>query len=298
MLERETGLFMSFDDQTGFLMGVHIDVPAMNLDYTHLIHDCSFCLFAKKNPSLAKDCHRNKVVSNRLVIRSQKGLDGFCHLGLLDLAEPLVYQGKVLGVFYYGSVLVREQEKMTHARIRRYCARRKIDSKPYFAALKKITVIDAASIPRHQQALRTVVALAHHLCESGGVRADIYKTRKLTVPITDPEETPYIVQETIRYASTHMHESFNVKDLAIHLRCHPDFLSRKFKECTGHNLSTYVLQIRIDRAKHLLENAKIGIKVVAEQSGFPDRAHFSKVFRRMTGVTPGQYQKNIGVKAT
>ena len=292
MLEKHSGLHMSFDDLTGMLTGMHNDVTSMKLDFDHQVHSCSFCNLAKSSEQGLRDCQRNKLAANRVVLRRRGGLEGFCHLGLLDLAEPLIYQERILGIFYYGSVVVRGQEKLARQRIRRYCSRLALDPKPYFKALEKMPVIDPKLIPQHRQALRTVVALAHHLCESGSIRADIYKTKKLKLPYMDPEEVPFIVKETMRYATSHLHEAFIVKDLASHLRCHPDFLSRKFKQYTGLELSSYVLQIRIARAKQLLDNPKIGIEDAAEQSGFSDRGHFSKVFRRLTGQTPGQYKKN------
>jgi transcriptional regulator GlxA family with amidase domain len=104
---------------------------------------------------------------------------------------------------------------------------------------------------------------------------------------------PYIVKETIRYVREHLHEIFNIKDMAAHLRCHPDFLSRKFKQHSGVDLSLYIRRIRINHAMELLKNPVTLIDDVAEQCGFSDRVHFTKVFRKLTGQTPGQFQKQF-----
>jgi beta-glucosidase len=108
-------------------------------------------------------------------------------------------------------------------------------------------------------------------------------------------QLPYLVKETNRYVYAHLQEPFNVKDLARYLRCHPDFLSRKFKQLTGGNLSLYIRHIRIDRAKELLKNPKILIDEVSEKTGFTDRGHFTKVFRKVTKTTPGQYQRQFRI---
>ncbi|HSI86788.1 MAG: GH1 family beta-glucosidase [Candidatus Methylacidiphilales bacterium] len=107
---------------------------------------------------------------------------------------------------------------------------------------------------------------------------------------------PYVIKETMRYVNAHLSEMFNIKDLAAHMRCHPDFLSRKFKKHTGIDLSLYIRRIRIDHARELLKNPDLLIDDAAEQSGFTDRIHFSKVFRRLTGQTPGQYQRQFRVE--
>ena len=292
--ERETGLRMSFDDLTGARTGMHEDVPAMLLDWDHQSHACSFCLFAKGVDALGdKACVVNKLAANRLVSRRRQGLAGYCHLGLFDMAEPLIYQGRVMGVFYFGSVRIRQQEEITLAKIRHYCERRGISEAPYLEELARVPVVEESAIPRYREILKTMAQLAHYFCEATGVKQELYRDRKLKFPYTDPEKLPYVVKEAIHYVASHLDESFIVKDLAAHLRCHPDFLSRKFKHHTGVDLSVYLQQARIERAKRLLSNPKVDIGDAAIQCGFSDRVHFSKVFRRMTGQTPGQFQKQL-----
>jgi beta-glucosidase len=109
------------------------------------------------------------------------------------------------------------------------------------------------------------------------------------------EPLHYAVKEAIQYVRTHIQENFKIKDLAAHLRCHPDFLSRKFKATTGSDLSDYIRQARIDHARDLLKNPKTLIDDAAELSGFSDRIHFSKVFRKLTGQTPAEYQRQFRV---
>lgn len=116
------------------------------------------------------------------------------------------------------------------------------------------------------------------------------------IPASDTPP-PYLVKETIRYIQSHIQEQFNIRDIAAHLRSHPDFLSRKFKNYTKVDLSLYIRRSRIDQAKKLLQDSKKTIDETVEQSGFSDRVHFAKVFRRLTGLTPGQYQKQFRVSA-
>jgi beta-glucosidase len=112
------------------------------------------------------------------------------------------------------------------------------------------------------------------------------------VPAEGPPP-PYVIQETMRYVAAHVGEAFNIKDLAAHLRCHPDFLSRKFKQHTEVDLSVYIRRLRIAHASELLKKPDALIDDVAEKSGFSDRIHFTKVFRRVTGQTPGQFQRQF-----
>jgi len=104
-----------------------------------------------------------------------------------------------------------------------------------------------------------------------------------------------VVKTTMHYVRSHVSEPFRIKDLAAHLRCHPDFLSRQFKKSTGTDLGEYIRNARVDHARELLKKPNMLIDVAAEKSGFSDRIHFSKVFRRLTGETPGEFQRRFRV---
>ena len=55
-------------------------------------------------------------------------------------------------------------------------------------------------------------------------------------------------------------------------------------------------RMRIDRAKALLADPGLRIHAVAEQVGYVDVAHFSKSFKRLEGMTPGEYRDGLGKK--
>lgn len=116
----------------------------------------------------------------------------------------------------------------------------------------------------------------------------------LTVGASGPQ-MPYVIKEAIRYIEENVERQFNVKDLAAHIRCHPDFLSRKFKKETGVDLSEYIRRYRIDYARELLKDPNASIDDVAEKCGFADRIHFTKVFGKLSGQTPGQFQRQFRV---
>ncbi len=112
---------------------------------------------------------------------------------------------------------------------------------------------------------------------------------------------PYVIQETLRYVAANLGQPFNIKDIAGHLRCHPDFLSRKFKQHMEVDLSLHIRRARIARARELLKEPDALIDDVAERSGFSDRIHFTKVFRKIVGQTPGQFQRQnraVGISPT
>ena len=73
-----------------------------------------------------------------------------------------------------------------------------------------------------------------------------------------------------------------------------DYLGRLFRNETGMAFSQYVLKRRIEYAKNLLvSEPDIKIYTVAYKSGFGDNSqHFADMFKKHTGVTPREFQKN------
>jgi AraC-like DNA-binding protein/ligand-binding sensor protein len=292
IIQSQTGWHLSFDDLTGGDTGMHNDIPELCLQWKYQSHHhCRFCAFARRSHAGDMDCIRNKIAVNRIALRRRQGFHGLCHLGLFEIVEPLVYQNTVLGVFFFGSVVLKEQRKSSQARIRRYCRRYQLNSTEYLQQLNQLPVIKAEDIPQYRSILLSVVNLARYICFNAGIRPELYPRKPLAYPYINWRGTPYLVKAVITYINQHLQEPFIVKNIAGHLRCHPDFLSRKFKEHTGINLGNYLQNMRINRAKTLLQNPKINVENAATLAGFSDRSHFSKAFHRVTGQTPREYKQ-------
>ena len=71
-----------------------------------------------------------------------------------------------------------------------------------------------------------------------------------------------------------------------------DYVSRKFSKDTGKKFSQYITEIRIEKAKHLLQTENEKGQIVAKQVGFGDSyQYFSQIFKKHTGMTPMAYAK-------
>jgi AraC family transcriptional regulator len=68
---------------------------------------------------------------------------------------------------------------------------------------------------------------------------------------------------------------------------------REFKRSTGKTVHEYVLDVRIERAKHLLAFSDLSIPEIAYRSGVPNVIHFSTVFRKIVGVSPAVFRVQI-----
>lgn len=88
------------------------------------------------------------------------------------------------------------------------------------------------------------------------------------------------------------HKEVNISDIASALCISSKQLSRKITAITGESLAKYIQQVRMNRAKQLLDSPKNHtIADVAMRCGFDENSNFTRAFKAIYGVTPSQYRK-------
>ena len=92
------------------------------------------------------------------------------------------------------------------------------------------------------------------------------------------------------YIEAHSAEKFSLQAVADALFVNGSYLLRVFKAHTGHTLLWYHNHVRCERAKVLLLDGGKSISQAGEEAGFVSSAHFSHVFKKMTGLTPTEYR--------
>ncbi|MBP3633897.1 MAG: helix-turn-helix transcriptional regulator [Oscillospiraceae bacterium] len=82
-----------------------------------------------------------------------------------------------------------------------------------------------------------------------------------------------------------------LRTMGEHLGYHPKYLSAVFKQHVGMGVAEYLNSLRIQHGCNLMAQGFTSIGDISAQSGFSDAQYFSKVFKKVIGVTPGQYIK-------
>lgn len=285
LLEESTGCRISFEDLTG----ISYHVEDLALPGRLRIHTCSACMFAKSQRDTHADCIRNKTVVNRLATRRKSMFSGQCHIGLTELVAPLMYQGRVMGVFFLGSVVVRETAAAARRKLRRYCERQGLDAPPFLAALAKAPRISAKEIPGLEERFHFLVRVAEALVEKSALPAERYSTVDGAHKV-DLHLLPLMVQGAIRFMQRHHANAVLLADIADDLSCNPDYLSRILNRHLPGGLSGYLSRIRIEQAQKLIATGRLSLGEISDRVGFSDQSYFTKTFRKLVGMTPGEYQ--------
>lgn len=93
------------------------------------------------------------------------------------------------------------------------------------------------------------------------------------------------------YIALKYYEPIRVQDFADLCGLERSYLTRMFKNATGHSPQEYLLSYRMKMAKHLLNDPNLTIEYIANSVGYADPFSFSKSFKNYTGVSPRQYRR-------
>ncbi|MEM8610932.1 MAG: AraC family transcriptional regulator [Cyanobacteria bacterium P01_H01_bin.105] len=94
-------------------------------------------------------------------------------------------------------------------------------------------------------------------------------------------------QQIIDYINEHLAEDLSLKRLSSILDISPNYFAILFKQAMGIPPHQYVIQCRVERAKHLLVNSKeLSVADIALLTGFSDQSHLSRHMRKTLGVCP------------
>lgn len=93
------------------------------------------------------------------------------------------------------------------------------------------------------------------------------------------------------YIQEHYRRDISMEQAAEHVNLSPYYFSKLFKEQTGETFIDYVTGLRIERAKKLIGQEELSLKEICYEVGYKDPNYFSRVFKKITGLTPSEYRQ-------
>jgi AraC-like DNA-binding protein/ligand-binding sensor protein len=104
-----------------------------------------------------------------------------------------------------------------------------------------------------------------------------------------------IIYKVNNYIKSNYMNKITLEDVASYVYLNPSYFSKIFKEEMGFPFVVFVNRIRIDISKNLLLDNTVLLTDVSSMVGFEEQSYFTKVFKKMTGITPGIYRKTRGL---
>jgi len=98
------------------------------------------------------------------------------------------------------------------------------------------------------------------------------------------------IVQCLDYIYSHIHYRITIQELSEHLKLSESYLSKLFHKEMGVPLSTYIMDVKIDKAKNLLRYSDYSITDIANYLSFSSQSHFIQVFQKKVGKTPHKYR--------
>lgn len=108
--------------------------------------------------------------------------------------------------------------------------------------------------------------------------------------ISDP-----LVESVRQYLIAYAESNVRIEDLCREFDYSRSYLSRRFREKTGQTLAAYAMQLKIDEAKRLIRETDLNLSQISTRLSFENPQYFSRVFKRVTGMTPTEFRNRANV---
>lgn len=101
-----------------------------------------------------------------------------------------------------------------------------------------------------------------------------------------------VIYQTTAYIKENLAEKLTLEDAAEHVSLSKSYFCRILKDELGYTFTEYVNHLRVERAKLYLRDSTMSIADIAYAVGFDDQSYFTRIFKKLTNVSPGQYRKS------
>lgn len=146
-------------------------------------------------------------------------------------------------------------------------------------------LLDIFRLEKCHSAQMTELLLRLLLCELS------QEARDSLLPAASPH-TPFL-QSVAKWLRANCCRRVTSTELTAVFGYNSDYLSSLFKKEFGSGITAYLNRSRIEVSKNLLRNTSASIKEAAYSCGFPDEKYYMKLFKRLVGMTPSEYQSRF-----
>lgn len=103
----------------------------------------------------------------------------------------------------------------------------------------------------------------------------------------------YRIEELLANIESNLEQTPSIKQMAQSINVSVSYLQHLFKQETGANITKYIKELRLQKARELLETSHLRIKEIRLKVGASDETHFLRDFKQKFGLTPNEYRQKF-----
>lgn len=198
-----------------------------------------------------------------------------CHAGLTHACFAIKYEKQVVGYFFIGSFLqVEENQNINFEETLQKCSHLISENNHAFwkTALQELDILSTSRI-------NSIIHIMH-ICINNILYQNMVKIKN------DP-----IWDQIYTFVNANLNNNFSLSDMSKELFISISTISHKTKNITGVSIGSYILRHRMDLACSYLLKTDYPISQISEMIGLTNYNYFSRLFKKVYGVSPSQFRK-------
>ena len=266
---------------------------------THHSECNRFCSQIRTIPEYAKLCEKCDSHGGLEAARSKVPFIFLCHANIIDVAVPIIVNDMYLGGIMAGQIRLDTSDaeveieqiyRQTHLVDLFKC---NTDLKADYDSLPRV------SYQKIEATAKILQTICKYMVQNPGEKL-LAELSTSSDAFNQAEKRSHSVSEdllkpSISYIEAHYSEKIALKQLAHVCNVSESYYSRLFLKNYGKNVTHYINEIRISKAKQLLSGSDRTVNYVASSCGYDDSSYFIKCFKKLNGVTPQEYRKALGL---
>ncbi|MDF2924499.1 MAG: DNA-binding protein AraC-type [Paenibacillaceae bacterium] len=252
----------------------------------YLYHNNAFCNYLKKFEKTYNDCARNKDILCWMCNKHDSPFYGTCYMGVGEIRYPVRWNGRLIAFLCVGQFYtdLDRSLQVLGAGIDKYELDAKEASRRYLSVSKPLPA-------EYEEIVLQIGLLSEYISLHYGKFLSMSKNGLSMEEAAESHKCNYIVNRTLSYIHDNYQNQLTLKVLAGNCYCSEPYLSTLFKTKVGTTVIEYINSYRVAKAKELLDVTVLPITVIAFRCGFGDSNYFSRVFRRVVGLSPREYRQ-------
>lgn len=234
--------------------------------------DSPFCQVIQNDLGLGKKCLESNKISFEMCKKTNSFALYTCHASLIEATAVLKNKGVVLGYAMIGQCSSFKDKVKRYYEMNRLFEEKGYDVSSY---KKEIEQIRYKSQEQFQSAAKILEALVNYLSLENLIRLNKSK----------------FVQELDDYLENHLNKKVEVDNLCKRFGYGRTKLYEMANTHLNMSIAKYITYFKIEKAKSILMDERLKIIDVADALGFDDLNYFSKVFKKVTSLTPTEYRE-------
>lgn len=224
-----------------------------------------FCELLRGTPEGEARC-KSSDINGCMQCAKSRGLVTYrCHAGLTEVVVPIMDKNRVLAYVMFGQVIPGESCDATKDRLRR-------------------------NYPQYDEQIDRIPVRSEQELDAAGTVLRAITTYMMTNRWVAPSKSEFI-RQIDNYLQDHLAQNITVDEICDVFLIGRTKLYEISMDYLGCGLAEYIRTQRIRHAQKMLEQSDVSVTDIACAVGFSDYNHFSRVFKRLTGMSARAYRK-------